>query len=71
MVNEVYVLYNGNKLRAVYATAFDALMDQQRLVDRGFRDARVQEVQLQNEQRETDPLDPETIDALKRCVERS
>ena len=71
MVNEVYVLYNGNKLRAVYANALDAMSDQQRLVDKGYRDARVQEVQLQNQQREAEPLDPETIDALKRCVERS
>lgn len=70
-MNEVYVLYNGNKLRAVYANEMDAMCDQQRLVDRGYRDARVQDVQLQDQQREPEALDPETIEALKRCVERS
>ena len=70
-MNEVYVLYNGNKLRAVYKDELSAEIDREKLVSKGYRDARTQEVQLQSQSREAGPLDPETIDALKKCVERS
>lgn len=71
MMNEVYVLYNGGKLRAAYASKADAVMDRERLIGKGYKDVRVQDVQLQPQTREPDPLDPETIEALKQCVERS
>jgi len=71
MLSEVYVLYNDDKLRAVYATKALAVLDRDRLIGRGYKGVRVQEVQLQRQTREPDPLDPETIEALKRCVERS
>ena len=71
MLSEVFVLYNGGKLRAVYASKADAVLDRERLISKGYKDARVQDVQLQTQTREPDPLDPETIEALKRCVERS
>ena len=71
MLSEVFVLYNDGKLRAVYATKALAVLDRERLIGRGYKGVRVQEVQLQTQTREPDPLDPETIEALKRCVERS
>jgi len=70
-MSEVFVLYNGGKLRAVYASKADAVLDRERLIDKGYKDVRVQDVQLQAQTREPDPLDPDTIEALKRCVERS
>ena len=70
-MGEVYVLYNGGKLRAAYARKADAVMDRGRLIGKGYKDVRVQDVQLQPQTREPDPLDPETIEALKKCVERS
>ena len=70
-MSEVFVLYNGGKLRAVYASKADAVLDRERLISKGYKDARVQDVQLQTQTREPEPLDIETIEALKRCVERS
>ena len=70
-MTEVYVLYNGGKLRATYANKADAVLDRERLIGKGYKDVRVQDVQLQTQTREPDPLDIETIEALKRCVERS
>ena len=71
MLSEVFVLYDGGKLRAAYASKADAVLDRERLISKGYKDARVQDVQLQTQTREPDPLDIETIEALKRCVERS
>lgn len=70
-MSQVYVLYNAGKLRAVYKDAYDASYDLQLLIDKGYKEARVQEVQLQATSREARPLELEEIDALKRCVERS
>ena len=70
-MNQVYVLYNAGKLRAVYEDAYDASYDLQLLLDKGYKEARVQEVQLQPTSRESAPLSINEIDALKRCVERS
>lgn len=70
-MNEVYVLYNGGKLRAAYANKADAVLDRERLIGNGYKDVRVQDVQLQDQTREPSPLDNETIEALKQCVERS
>jgi len=39
--------------------------------EKGYKDIYVSSVQVQPKRREADPLDPETIEALKRCVERS
>ena len=67
----VYVLYNAGKLRAVYEDQSDALVDRERLRSNGYKEARVQEVQLQSVAREAPPLDAETIEALRACVAKS
>ena len=69
-MNEVYVLYNEGKLRNVYRNKDDALYDLRSLEKRGYRNARVQQVDVQPVAREAEPLDIETIEALKQCVER-
>ena len=70
-MSNVYVLYNGGKLRAAYARKADAVLDRERLIGKGYKDVRVQDVQLQPQTREADPLDPETIQALRDCVTKS
>lgn len=71
MINEVIVMYNDGKLRMVYAHEADALCDKDRLVAKGYKNVRLQRVQVQYEGRVEAPLDIDTIEALKRCVERS
>ena len=70
-MSNVYVLYNSGKLRAVYDRKALAELDKARLVSKGYKEARVQEVQLQSVARESTPLDAETIEALKQCVAKS
>ncbi len=70
-MNNVYVLYNGGKLRAVYDRKALAELDKARLIGKGYKDARVQEVQLQSVARESAPLDAVTIEALRDCVTKS
>ena len=70
-MSNVYVLYNGGKLRAVYDRRALAELDRSRLISKGYKEARVQEVQLQNVAREAAPLDAETIQALRDCVSKS
>ena len=70
-MTNVYVLYNAGKLRAVYDRKALAELDRARLISKGYKDARVQEVQLQNVAREAPPLDAETIQALRDCVAKS
>lgn len=66
----VYVLYNNGKLRAVYSDQHDAAYDLQILTDKGYKSARVQQVQVQNQPREAEPIDAETRAALQQMVER-
>ena len=66
----VYVLYNDGKLRAVYADPHDAAYDLASMLERGYKNARVQEVQLQDRKREADPIDDETRAGLQQMVER-
>ena len=70
-MSNVYVLYNAGKLRAVYDREALAELDRARLISKGYKDARVQEVQLQSVTREASPLDAETIEALRACVAKS
>ena len=70
-MSNVYVLYNSGKLRAVYDRKALAELDRARLISKGYKEARVQEVQLQRVARESTPLDSETIEALKQCVAKS
>ena len=70
-MSNVYVLYNGGKLRAVYDRRALAELDRSRLISKGYKEARVQEVQLQNVARGAAPLDAETIQALRDCVSKS
>ncbi len=70
-MSNVYVLYNSGKLRAVYDRKALAELDKARLISKGYKEARVQEVQLQSVARESTPLDAETIEALKQCVAKS
>lgn len=70
-MSEVIVMYNDGKLRMIYAHEADALCDKQRLAAKGYDNVRLQRVQVQYQVREGEPLDIETIEALKRCVERS
>ena len=71
MVNEVIVMYNDGKLRMIYAHEADALCDKERLEAKGYKNVRLQRVQVQYEGRVDAPLSIEEIEALKRCVERS
>jgi len=70
-MTNVYVLYNSGKLRAVYDRKALAELDRARLISKGYKEARVQEVQLQSVAREATPLDAETIEALRDCVAKS
>ena len=70
-MTNVYVLYNSGKLRAVYDRKALAELDRARLISKGYKEARVQEVQLQSVAREASPLDAETIEALRACVAKS
>ena len=70
-MSNVYVLYNAGKLRAVYDSKALAELDRARLISKGYKEARVQEVQLQSVAREASPLDAETIQALRDCVAKS
>ncbi len=69
--NEVHVLWSNHKLRTIYYNASDAITDLNILREKGYKDCYVSCVQLQPQAREASPLDDETIDALKKCVERS
>jgi hypothetical protein len=71
MIQEVIVMYNEGKLRMVYAHEADALCDKQRLVAQGYKNIRLQQVQVQYKDRVEEPLSIDEIEALKRCVERS
>ena len=55
----------------MYERKADAVLDRERLIGKGYKEARVQEVQLQPVTREASPLDAETIEALKQCVAKS
>lgn len=70
-MSNVYVLYNSGKLRAVYDRKALAELDKARLISKGYKEARVQEVQLQSVARESTPIDAETIEALRDCVAKS
>lgn len=71
MLNEIIVMYNDGKVRMVYAHEADALIDKERLGRRGYKDVRLQRVQVQYETRVTEPLSYDEIKALMKCVERS
>ncbi len=71
MMNEVTVMYNDGKLRMIYAHEADALCDKERLTAKGYKNVRLQRVQVQGQERVEAPLSIEEIEALKRCVERS
>ena len=70
-MTEVIVMYSDGKLRMVYAHEADALCDKDRLAAKGYKNVRLQRVQVQYQGRVEAPLDIETIEAFKRCVERS
>lgn len=69
-MQEIIVMYNDGKLRMVYAHEADALCDKQRLIDKGYKNVRLQRVQVQTQSRVEAPLSIEDIEALKQCVER-
>ena len=71
MIQDVIVMYSGGKLRMIYAHEADALCDKRRLEEKGYKDIRLQQVQVQYQERVSEPLSLEHIEALKRCVERS
>lgn len=70
-MNEVIVMYNDGKLRMIYNHEADALCDKDRLARKGYKNVRLQRVQVQYQTREGEPLSIDEIEALKRCVERS
>ena len=70
-MTEVIVMYNEGKLRMIYAHEADALCDKDRLTAKGYKNIRLQRVQVQTQGRVEAPLSIEDIEALKRCVERS
>jgi len=70
-MSEVIVMYNDGKLRMIYGHEADALCDKDRLASKGYKNIRLQRVQVQYQPREGEPLSIEDIEALKRCVERS
>lgn len=69
--NEVHVLWSNHKMRTIYYNSHDAITDLKILREKGYKDCYVSCVQVQTQAREAEPLDPDTIEALKRCVERS
>lgn len=71
MIQKVIVMYNDGKVRMIYAHEADALCDKERLIAKGYKDIRLQEVQVQYEHRVEAPLSAEEIEGLRRCVERS
>lgn len=71
MIQEVIVMYKEGKLAMVYAHEASAIIDKARLEEKGYKNVRLQRVQVQHEARVAEPLDLETLEALKRCVERS
>ena len=71
MIQEVIVMYSDGKLRMIYAHEADALTDKERLAAKGYKNVRLQRVQVQPESRVEAPLSIEEIEALKKCVERS
>jgi len=70
-MTEVIVMYNDGKLRMIYAHEADALCDKDRLTAKGYKNVRLQRVQVQTRGRVEAPLSIDEIEALKRCVERS
>lgn len=70
-MEEIVVMYNEGKLRMVYAHEANALIDKDILERKGYKNIRLQRVQVQYQAREGEPLSIEDIEALKRCVERS
>lgn len=70
-MTEVIVMYNEGKLRMIYAHEADALCDKDRLTAKGYKNVRLQRVQVQTQGRVEAPLSIDEIEALKRCVERS
>lgn len=71
MLSEIIVMYNEGKVRNIYAHEADALTDKQRLNDKGYKNVRLQRRTVEYDVREGEPMDIETLEALKRCVERS
>ena len=70
-MTEVIVMYNDGKLRMIYAHEADALCDKERLAAKGYKNVRLQRVQVQTQGRVEAPLSIEDIEALKSAVERS
>lgn len=70
-LSDVVVMYNDGKLRMVYNHEANALIDKDILERKGYKNIRLQRVQVQYQPREGEPLSIEDIEALKRCVERS
>ena len=71
MIQEVIVLYKSGKLFQIYAHEADALCDKGRLTEKGYKDVRLQRVQVQYKERVSAPLSIEHIEALRQCVERT
>lgn len=69
-LSDVVVMYNDGKLRMVYNHEANALIDKDILERKGYKNIRLQRVQVQYQPREGEPLSIEDIEALKRCVER-
>jgi hypothetical protein len=69
-MSEVIVMYNDGKLRMIYAHEADALCDKDRLIAKGYKNVRLQRVQVQGQGRVEAPLSIDEIEALKKCVER-
>lgn len=69
-LSDVIVMYNDGKLRMVYNHEANALIDKDVLERKGYKNIRLQRVQVQYQPREGEPLSIEDIEALKRCVER-
>lgn len=71
MLSDIIVLYNEGKVRNIYAHEADALCDKERLESKGYKNIRLQRRTVEYTVREGEPIDIETLEALKRCVERS
>lgn len=69
--HEVHVLWSNHKLRTIYYNIDDAITDLCIMREKGYKDCYVSSVQVQPQAREAEPLDIETIEALKKCAERS
>ena len=67
-MQEVIVMYNDGKVRMVYAHEAYALSDKANLEARGYKNIRLQRVQVQYQTRVEEPMSIDQINELKELL---